>query len=53
MEEIASTFSDAGQPDGFHLATSQKYRRLARLKQPGPAVSLDAVLNALQNETGK
>jgi 3-hydroxyisobutyrate dehydrogenase-like beta-hydroxyacid dehydrogenase len=27
MEEIASTFAAAGQPDGFHLAAAEVYRR--------------------------
>jgi 3-hydroxyisobutyrate dehydrogenase-like beta-hydroxyacid dehydrogenase len=27
MEEIASTFADAGQPDGFHRAAAEIYRR--------------------------
>jgi 3-hydroxyisobutyrate dehydrogenase-like beta-hydroxyacid dehydrogenase len=29
MEEIASTFAAAGQPDGFHRAAAQVYRRIA------------------------
>jgi hypothetical protein len=29
MEEIASTFAAAGQPDGFHRAAAEVYRRVA------------------------
>jgi hypothetical protein len=29
MEEIAATFAGAGQPDGFHRAAADVYRRLA------------------------
>jgi 3-hydroxyisobutyrate dehydrogenase-like beta-hydroxyacid dehydrogenase len=31
MEEIASTFADAGLPDGFHRAAAEVYRRAAHL----------------------
>jgi hypothetical protein len=27
MEEIAATFAAAGQPDGFHQAAAEIYRR--------------------------
>jgi Domain of unknown function (DUF1932) len=27
MEEIAATFAAAGQPDGFHLAAAEVFRR--------------------------
>jgi len=27
MEEIAATFAAAGQPDGFHRAAAEMYRR--------------------------
>jgi 3-hydroxyisobutyrate dehydrogenase-like beta-hydroxyacid dehydrogenase len=29
MEEIASTFAEAGQPDGFHRAAAEVYRQVA------------------------
>ncbi len=29
MEEIASTFAAAGQPDGFHRAAAEVYRKVA------------------------
>jgi hypothetical protein len=29
MEEIAATFAAAGQPDGFHLAAADVFRRVA------------------------
>jgi hypothetical protein len=32
MEKIASTYSDAGLPEGFHLAVADLYSRLADLK---------------------
>ena len=32
MEEIASTFADAGLPDGFHRAAADVFARLADLK---------------------
>ncbi|MGI9422746.1 MAG: DUF1932 domain-containing protein, partial [Hyphomicrobiaceae bacterium] len=48
MEEISATFTNAGQPGGFHQAAADLYRRLADLKDgphPSPA---DAVLSALK-----
>jgi hypothetical protein len=32
MQEIASTFADAGLPSGFHEAASDIYRRMRELK---------------------
>jgi hypothetical protein len=29
MQEIAATFAGAGQPDGFHRAAADVYRRMA------------------------
>lgn len=46
MEEIARTLADAGVPDGFHLAASEVFERLASFKDE-PDASLDEVLAAL------
>lgn len=35
MEEIARTFKNAGQPDGFHLASAEIFKRISDLKD-GP-----------------
>ena len=42
MEEIASTFADAGLPDGFHRAAADVFGRLAELKD-ADAVTADDV----------
>ena len=47
MEEIAATFSEAGIPDGFHLAAADIYQRLAEFKGATETPSLDDVLAAL------
>jgi 3-hydroxyisobutyrate dehydrogenase-like beta-hydroxyacid dehydrogenase len=47
MDEIASTFEDAGTPDGFHRAAADIYRRLADFKDAPEIPSLDTVLQAL------
>lgn len=47
MEEIASTFRDAGMPGDFHAAAAHIYRRLARFKDLQTAPALDDVLAAL------
>jgi len=47
MKEIASTFHEAGLPDGFHQAASEIYHRMAAFKDSGEPSSLDDVLNAL------
>ena len=49
MEEIAATFSEAGVPDGFHLAAADIYQRLAEFKGASETPSLDNVLAALLN----
>ena len=46
MEEIASTFADAGLPDGFHRAAADVFARLADLKDTD-AVSPDDVTTLL------
>lgn len=48
MHEIASTFSQTGLPDGFHLASAEVYRRLAGLKGRSP--DLDEVIELLGRE---
>ncbi len=47
MNEIASTFREAGLPDGFHLAAAEVYRRMAAFKDADETPSLNEVLNAL------
>ena len=47
MEEIASTFEDAGMPGDFHGAAAGIYRRLARFKDLETTPSLEEVLAAL------
>ena len=47
MEEIAATFREAGLPDGFHLAASDIYQRMAGFKETGAASSLDDILQAM------
>jgi uncharacterized protein DUF1932/6-phosphogluconate dehydrogenase-like protein len=41
MEEIASTFADAGLPDGFHRAAADVFVRLAELKDADPVTTDD------------
>ena len=50
MDEIASTFAEAGLPDGFHVAAGDIYRRLAVFKDAAETPSLDEVLAALLGE---
>ncbi len=53
MEEIATTFRDAGLPGDFHAAAAIVYRRLAHFKQAGTVPQLEDVLEALlQTENG-
>jgi 3-hydroxyisobutyrate dehydrogenase-like beta-hydroxyacid dehydrogenase len=47
MHEIASTFHDAGIPDGFHMAAAEVYRRMANFKDAVESPSLEDVLKAL------
>jgi len=55
MEEIASTFKEAGLPDGFHLAAADIYRRITKFKdaEQTPAVEdvLEALLGSEESET--
>ena len=50
MEEIAATFSEAGLPDGFHLAAHDLYQRIAHFKDAEEMPELMAVLMALIGE---
>jgi 3-hydroxyisobutyrate dehydrogenase-like beta-hydroxyacid dehydrogenase len=47
MDEIAAAFSEAGLPEGFHVAAGQLYERLASFKDAGSVPSVEAVLAVL------
>jgi len=47
MKEIASTFYEAGLPDGFHQAAGEIYHRMAGFKASAETPLLDDVLKAL------
>jgi 3-hydroxyisobutyrate dehydrogenase-like beta-hydroxyacid dehydrogenase len=47
MKEIASTFDEAGLPDGFHRAAGEIYHRMAKFKASIETPPLDEVLKAL------
>jgi len=47
MHEIASTFQEAGLPNGFHEAAAEIYNRLAEFKDSSQPPVLDDVLSAL------
>jgi len=47
MYEIASTFREAGLPDGFHEAAAKIYHRLAGFKDSDQTPALDEVITAL------
>lgn len=47
MYEIASTFDEAGLPDGFHLAAAEIYHRLEDFKDAGEAPPLEDVLKTM------
>jgi 3-hydroxyisobutyrate dehydrogenase-like beta-hydroxyacid dehydrogenase len=47
MEEISSTFSEAGMPGNFHAAAAAIYRRIADFKDAPATPSLESVLAAL------
>ena len=49
IEGIASTLEGAGLPDGFHLAASDIYERMAPFKGAEPIPALEAVLEALKS----
>ena len=47
MYEIASTFQEAGLPNGFHEAAAEVFRRMANFKDSAETPKLDDVLKAL------
>ena len=47
MNEIASTFREAGLPDGFHLAAADIYHRMADFKDVRESPSLDEIIQTL------
>jgi 3-hydroxyisobutyrate dehydrogenase-like beta-hydroxyacid dehydrogenase len=47
MHEIASTFQEAGLPNGFHEAAAKVYKRMAGFKDSPELPTLENVLNAL------
>ncbi|HJR81798.1 MAG TPA: DUF1932 domain-containing protein, partial [Anaerolineales bacterium] len=47
MHEIASTFREAGLPDGFHEAAAEIYQRMADFKDTPETPQLDEVLKVL------
>ena len=47
MDEIAAAFAEAGLPDGFHVAASNLYERLASFKDADAAPSSDSIQAAL------
>ena len=51
MEEISSTFEEAGLPGGFHEAAADIYRRLAYFKDSPERPSLEQVLTVLTGES--
>jgi 3-hydroxyisobutyrate dehydrogenase-like beta-hydroxyacid dehydrogenase len=52
MNEIASTFSEAGLPDGFHKAAADIFYRMAGFKGADPTPSMEDVLGALGGRAG-
>jgi len=47
MDEIASTFREAGLPGEFHAAAAMIYRRIAGFKDASSRPSLEEVLETL------
>jgi 3-hydroxyisobutyrate dehydrogenase-like beta-hydroxyacid dehydrogenase len=50
MQEIASTFDEAGLPEGFHLAAAELYHRMAGFKDSNEIPALKDVLKALRRQ---
>ncbi|MFT3891462.1 MAG: DUF1932 domain-containing protein [Anaerolineales bacterium] len=48
MHEIASTFQEAGLPNGFHESAAEIYRRMAAAKGEFDSPSLNEILDALR-----
>jgi 3-hydroxyisobutyrate dehydrogenase-like beta-hydroxyacid dehydrogenase len=51
MEEIASTMKSAGQPQGFHLAASEIYKRISKFKGADSIPTVEDVLEALKHDS--
>ncbi len=51
MHEIADTFAAVNQPEGFHRAAAEVYRRIAQLGQRFESTPVDDVLQALRDGT--
>jgi succinate dehydrogenase flavin-adding protein (antitoxin of CptAB toxin-antitoxin module) len=49
MDEIASTFTEADLPGGFHEAAGDVYRQMAEFKDAEKTPELNAVLKKLLN----
>jgi hypothetical protein len=47
MQEIASTFHEAGLPEGFHVAAAEIYHRMANFKDSDETPALTDVLKVL------
>jgi 3-hydroxyisobutyrate dehydrogenase-like beta-hydroxyacid dehydrogenase len=47
MDEIASTFTAVGLPEGFHFAAADIYRRMACFKDAGQEPSLEDIIDTL------
>jgi 3-hydroxyisobutyrate dehydrogenase-like beta-hydroxyacid dehydrogenase len=52
MDEIATAFSSAGLPDGFHRGAGEIYRRMAPYKDAVAPPSIDDVAKTLLKESG-
>ena len=48
LEEIGRTFGGSGQPDGFHFASAEIYRRLAELKDTLQPVAIEEIVAKLK-----
>jgi hypothetical protein len=47
MHEIASTFQEAGLPNGFHEAAAEIYHRMIGFKNSSQVPPIDEVLKVL------
>jgi 3-hydroxyisobutyrate dehydrogenase-like beta-hydroxyacid dehydrogenase len=52
MDEISTTFREAGLPGGFHAAAAELYRRMAHFKDAKETPAIEEVLAALVLGTG-
>ena len=53
MEEIASTFKEAGLPDLFHLGAAAIYKKLGRFKDHTGSIQLQHVISELNNKSSE